>query len=480
MVLFLIHQILVNLEKTCYTHYIYIIISYNDYSSLTYIFCLSKSYNLLNIYLYRMSRARKPHSATGEYTPYIKHKSFDQAYIILGHGADSDRIIRVPDNCMVITLALPGDLISGDDLHPRITRMMNMSMKVLLNPLAHPKKIFDAFGALTYYLPGTECPNFSYQLAAMVPNEDEDLSAILPGSGLVNIANMQERLVRSNLIHIIGKTYKIPSLEDVKINIARLYGYSSYPEPKNILKLLENPSIDEIGKLRLEIETPTPLSIDDLKLTIKSKMTPEKMKSYVYQHGLSIVYNSAMIRINQQEIFTDIFPGISAIYYNFVCREKGLKDTKFYHNTITKLLRPTGLSHIPTKREVRNDTNHVPLLGKFRELHMKRLNNTMNRRRQARNYYTSNFYKQKRLAPYSSVQRNYNETMQRHGYNVLRSANRAYINRLEKQLDERNQFIKDFELGIERTAPSKHSSKRSGKHSSKRDVKHSTRRHSAH
>ena len=423
------------------------------------------------IYLYRMShRSKRPHSATGEYTPYVKHKPFDQAYIILGHGTDSDRIIRVPNNCMVITLALPGDLISGDDLHPRITQMMNMSMKVLLNPLAHPNKIFKAFGALTYYLPGTECPNFTYQLAAIVPDANEDLSAILPGSGLVNIANMQERLIRSNLVHMIGKTYKIPSLDEVKMNIARLYGYSSYPEPKNILKLLENPSIDEIGKLRLGIETPTPLSIDDLKLTIKSKMTPEKMKPYVYQHGLSIVYNSAMIRTTQQEIFTDIFPGISAIYYNFVCRERGLKDTTFYHNTHTKLLRPTGLSHIPTKREVRNDTNRVPMLGIIRNLHMKRLNNTLKRRHQARNYYTSNFYKQKRLLNYEPIQRNYNQTVRRHGYNVLNPVNREHVNRLQRQLNERDQFIKDFDFGIKRTDP-KRSSKRSYKQRS---------RHSAH
>jgi hypothetical protein len=435
-----------------------------------------------------MSRARKPHSATGEYTP-VKHKPFAKAFTMFGHGKESDEIIRVPDNCMVITLGISGDYISASNFFPRIKRMIDMPLEVLLNPLAYPKEIFEAFGPLTYYLPGTECPNFKYTLGSMVRKADGTVGTLFPGSGIANIADMQKKISTVKLKEQIGLIQNTPSIDTVKISIAKTYGISTFPGPRHILKLLDDPSIDISYRLANETYKPITESIDEIIAKVSHTMSPEKMKEYVYQHGLSIVANAASIQTRQEEIFTEIFPNISAVYYNFLCRDKNLKTTALYNNAkgSIKLFRPTGLTHIPSRYQVILDKygyvlnkNHVPLLGKFRELHMKRLNNTMNRRRQARNYYTSNFYKQKRLAPYSSVQRNYNETMQRHGYNVLRSANRAYINRLEKQLDERNQFIKDFELGVERTAPSKHSSKRSGKHSSKRDVKHSTRRHSAH
>jgi hypothetical protein len=416
-----------------------------------------------------------------------KYQIFKRAYTILGHGGDSEEEIDVPSNCMVITLALPGDQTSvkGDTI-PRLRKMMQLQMSVLLNPLDHPKQIFEAFGPLTFYGPGAKCPNFVYKLGEIYKTTEHGLKkyiALQPSGGLVNIATMQQHANIATIGHLIRQPQHTNEITDT---LAHIFQNSVYPQEADIRQLLSRKGV----------------SIDVAAEELAKSQDPTEVINKTMQYGLKKIYNSPLIIRTQQELFQD-FPGI---YYNFLCRDVGLVDTDIYNQgnrLLNATLRPTALTHIPSRNEIAmnefkplTDINHVPMLGSYRKLLKRRLSNTLKRRHQVRNYYTSDYYRQKRLAEYDQLQGAYDETAQQLAdlqevyvelYARAHDSEEAYQNAVAafehmQELQEDLNFGRNIVARIphERASFERKFHERSTNNRTNKRSKHSIRRHSAH
>ena len=86
-----------------------------------------------------------------------------QAYIIMGHGKDSDRMIKVPDNCMVIVKYRPGELGHALNVLPLWNTVgAPENVEIYRDPLHHIPEVINQLGDVLIYKPGDMCPNFTY------------------------------------------------------------------------------------------------------------------------------------------------------------------------------------------------------------------------------------------------------------------------------------------------------------------------------
>lgn len=301
------------------------------------------------------------------------------AYTILGHGSEGDSTFILPANCMVITLAHPGKLIFTDKLYEYFATMATMDMDILLNPLEHMQELTKNFEPLKYYRPGTSCPDFRYTLAGVYKTKAENGRSVYqacdPGSGVVNIATLQQEKLQNDYGMAMTKdTINTLTDEDITDNIMHQYRNSLWPRKNLIKRIIDNDITDTI---ELSEEEPY-----------------EK-----YQYALETLYTSPNI-IENQSFLTNMLP--PGVYYNFVCRDIPDIRNILYTNNEENL---KTIPYLKAKHREGNDR-----YGQAVNVISQRITN-FSRKAQAQNLYTSNLYKKRELLDYDSQIEDYTLTI---------------------------------------------------------------------
>jgi hypothetical protein len=305
------------------------------------------------------------------------------AYTILGHGSEGNSTFILPANCMVITLAHPGEITYTDVLYEYFQMMATMDMNILLNPLEHMTELTKHFEPLTYYMPGSKCPDFRYTLAGVYKTKLENANgnkksyyeACDPGSGVVNIADLQKEKLHNKYGIVISKdTINTFTNEDITDSIMHQYRNSLWPRKNLVERIIDH---DIIDTLELSEEEPY-----------------EK-----YQFALERLYASRNV-IENQSFLTNMLP--PGVYYNFVCRDISSIRNILYTNNVENL---KTIPYLKAKHREGNDRYRqaVNVIGQ-------RIAN-FSRKAQARNLYTSNDYKKRELLDYNSQIEDYTLTI---------------------------------------------------------------------
>jgi hypothetical protein len=325
------------------------------------------------------------------------------AYTILGHGSEGDSTFILPANCMVITLAHPGELIYINVLYEYFATMATMDMNILLNPLEHMEELTKHFEPLTFYMPGSKCPDFRYTLAGVYKTKAENGSSVYqayePGSGVVNIATLQkEKLDDEYGLGIPQDRINTFTDEDITDSILNQYRNSLWPRKNLIERIIDH---DIIDTLELSEEEPY-----------------EK-----YQYALETLYTSPNI-IENQSFLTNMLP--PGVYYNFVCRDIQDIHNILYTNNVENL---KTIPYLKAKHREGNDRygQAVNVIGQ-------RITN-FSRKAQARNLYRSNDYKKRRILGFNSQIADYTATIPEEKERI-----RELHDKKDKAIEFRNMF----------------------------------------
>jgi len=423
------------------------------------------------------------HSANKKSVRSIKksaRKSFiaSNAYTILGHGGEGSSTFILPYNCMVITLAHPGELTYTDKNYEYYRRMAKMDMDILLNPLQHKHELTKNFGALKIYLPGSKCPNFKYTLASIFPYKNQEkkpvneadyretlYEAFIPGSGVVTIQSLQKevRLHRSyEQPYATKKKIDAYKAKDIYDEILSHYNKSLFPTQEIIQKNLDS--------MQLE------------------KRDPEK--PYLnYIDALKMIYNSPTIVSTQKKLINELPPGV---YYNFACRSiSRIHDVLYEKNEHgTKILHMKTIPQLKAKYRETGENKYKKTINVLGE----RIGN-FSRKELARNYYTSNRFKKNEISKYYRLIGNSESNIQEieseledlgagmeESKEMLENAEGNEYNEYQKQVADYNSNIQRATKALQKA---QHNIERYGKEQeslTRRSVKKSAkkRRHSAH
>jgi len=350
---------------------------------------------------------KRRHSANKRSVKRSAQKSFiaRNAYTILGHGSEGSSTFILPNNCMVITLAHPGELTYVDKSSKYYRKLATMDMNILLNPLQHKHELTKNFGPLKFYPPGSKCPDFFYQLSSIFPhknqekkpekivskyneneNENENENdyyqetlyrAYIPGSGVVNIKSLQKDV---DLHESYGEQYSTKeeiesyTSKDIYDEILSHYNNSVLPTKQTIQKKLDS--------IRLDRSDPS-------------------MPYYNYIDALQTIYKSHDYNATQSELIRKLPPGV---YYNFVCRDISRLQDIFYKKNVYDIPQP-NMKTIPYLKAKHRETGEnkykqaVNVIGQ-------RIGN-FSRKELVRNLYTSNSFKRNELHKYNKKIANY-------------------------------------------------------------------------
>lgn len=226
------------------------------------------------------------------------------AYIIMGHGRDSDRMIQVPDNCMVVVKYRPAELADALNVFPLWNAVgAPENVEIYSDPLNHIPEVINQVGDVIIYKPGDLCPNFSYSL---VWTEDNFFIDETP-----NHWGLQK-------IPLQSPVEMIPNKDEFKIKtfFPELYSGSVIPKGATVadvaiklFKIGDDPSVNDCFALSVDVGR------DEFR--IKDGLPPKYPESPFTQFKLSFLYTQEQLfRLNSEGIAKR--PGV---YYNFVCRQ---------------------------------------------------------------------------------------------------------------------------------------------------------------
>jgi hypothetical protein len=309
------------------------------------------------------------------------------------------------------------------------------------------------FEPLTFYMPGSKCPDFRYTLAGVYKTKAENGSSVYqayePGSGVVNIATLQkEKLDDEYGLGIPQDRINTFTDEDITDSILNQYRNSLWPRKNLIERIIDH---DIIDTLELSEEEPY-----------------EK-----YQYALETLYTSPNI-IENQSFLTNMLP--PGVYYNFVCRDIQDIHNILYTNNVENL---KTIPYLKAKHREGNDRygQAVNVIGQ-------RITN-FSRKAQARNLYRSNDYKKRRILGFNSQIADYTATIPEEIRNMFNEGNEEY-DQLQAEIA---QYDKEIELSTKLIEKSKKYLKRLPKEkaslirrfaSMKKSPRRKHRRHSAH
>jgi hypothetical protein len=323
--------------------------------------------------------------STSQKKASLQRAPFQHAYLISGHGANHFSIdgrhltngkIRVPDDCMVITLAHPGQWMYIDKIGKCVANMIKMDINVLLDPLQHSNQIVKNFGPVTYYKPGSLCPNFGYVLANVFnikKGGKHHYSARLPGSGVIDIHKLKQYADSTKTMNEIFTQDVLDTIHnaaDIRNKISYMYSLSEFPKEADVKQ-------DIRDYIKVQLQSHKIYGASPIKETIQSTLK-------------QLLEQSDIVKTDQYTLF-HTNPKPLRIYYNFVCRDIPDMQEILYNNQ----QQPRSLTHIPSRRSIKKNNNMAhgsQKKGKLRALLEERIGNTFNRTRQLRNYYTSTNY----------------------------------------------------------------------------------------
>lgn len=249
-----------------------------------------------------------------------------ESYIIMGHGLEGERLERfvVPDNCIIIAKAHPGDSATSDVVLPLYNMVgSEENHDLFTNPLENIREIINKLGSVVMYKPGDLCPNFIYTFASI------DDTELFFGQTTNHWGLIQTPLKKEIEVIDISKS------DTIKEWFPKLYSESILPTEKEVVDGLiqtynfnKNSTVHNLLDLIVESN-------------LKNKTNPYykfmKLFRYTQKKLLDIDENGNARR-----------PGV---YYNFVCRNLhqllNFKQNQSYMNRVVSLKNLPPLKYVP-------------------------------------------------------------------------------------------------------------------------------------
>jgi uncharacterized protein YozE (UPF0346 family) len=216
---------------------------------------------------------------------------------------DLDSFFIVPNNCIIVVRAKPGELTHLSVINPLLNKIGSVENQELYrNPLSNTKELVNQLGTVSIYKPGDKCPNFKYSLFFSRRNIQPKKHIVSSHLGLlktplVSTISLREYNQNNNIITTINEIYNesvFPKKETVYNVILR-----------NILK--REPTITETT-------------------TYKNMMTTDNSDSGEFINFLTYFFS-----VTQKQLLKIGDDGIAkrpGVYYNFICR---YVDTPYYN-----------------------------------------------------------------------------------------------------------------------------------------------------
>lgn len=216
---------------------------------------------------------------------------------------DLDSFFIVPNNCIIVVRAKPGELTHLSVINPLLNKIGSVENQELYrNPLSNTKELVNQLGPVSIYKPGDKCPNFKYSLFFSRNNIQPKKHTVSSHLGLlktplVSPISLREYNQNNNIITTINEIYNesvFPKKETVYNVILR-----------NILK--REPTIAETT-------------------TFKNMMTTDNSDSGEFINFLRYFFS-----VTQKQLLKIGDDGIAkrpGVYYNFICRHV---DTPYYN-----------------------------------------------------------------------------------------------------------------------------------------------------
>ena len=234
---------------------------------------------------------------------------------------DLDSFFIVPDNCLIVVKARPGELSYSQTMMPQLNKVGAAENQDLYrNPLANKQAIIKELGSVAIYEPGDICPNFEYHLL-FGKNDIYPPKRVIPTHfGVMRTPLTEEIELRE---------YDIS--DDLTTAIDEMYAESIIPKAAYVNTVVKRDIPDsETGE-----EPPT---FEDLILYNESTS------------GLYMKHLRNGFTITQKELLKLDADGVArrpGVYYNFVCRNiattyynrKAYNFTDKVNPTITSIIR---------------------------------------------------------------------------------------------------------------------------------------------
>ena len=208
---------------------------------------------------------------------------------------DLDSSFIVPDNCIIIVRARPGELSYSNIINPLLNKIgAAENQELFKDPLSNTKEIINQLGPVSIYKPGDRCPNFEYTLFFSRDNLNPAHHLISSHVGLV-------KTPLTSPIDLIDYNAKNKIINTIN----QIYGESVFPKKETI----NNVVLRNILK-REPTDTET--------TTVKDMLAADKADC-----GKLIDYLQKFLSVTQKQLLKigdDGIAGRPGVYYNFVCR----------------------------------------------------------------------------------------------------------------------------------------------------------------
>jgi len=210
-----------------------------------------------------------------------------------GGFMDLDSFFIVPNGCVIVVKAKPGEFSHSSVIHPLLNKIGSVENQELYrNPLSNTKELINQLGPVSIYKPGDKCPNFVYTLFDYTNNMKQHVITSHVGllqTPLKTPIGLNHYNENNTLINSINETYAesvFPKKESVKYYLLR-----------NILK-------------REPTDTET--------TTLKTMMAVNKADC-----GKFIDFFANFYSVTQKQLLKIDDTGVAGrpgVYYNFICR----------------------------------------------------------------------------------------------------------------------------------------------------------------
>jgi len=217
---------------------------------------------------------------------------------------DLDSFFIVPNNCIIIVKANPGELTYGHNIPPLLNKIGSVENQELYrNPLSNTKELVKQLGPVSIYKPGDKCPNFNYTLFFY----REDIERMFRSE--YNESTTHLGLLKTPLKNPLGN--KVAN-NIIRESIDKIYNESIFPKKETVIKLILDNILERAP-------------------TFKDMINSDKSK-----YGELLNKLMKFLSVTQKQLLKIGDDGIAkrpGVYYNFVCRQLSDGDNYYIYKS---------------------------------------------------------------------------------------------------------------------------------------------------
>lgn len=369
-----------------------------------------------------------------------------KAYLLGGHGNETEPSFIVPKDCIIITPVEMGKFSTEAEVRKNITNLCHLSPTTVVNPLTNTNDLIRAFGPISIFKEGDRCPGFKYTLLGCGYNNTctwehgkdgfiytetcPDIKTCYNNfSGVIDLSSDECRdprvfneislyrmleskhvpindLFEPHIVSFFGFLYTnsiYPTAEEIRSTLSQwtlvnfLDDYDEYIESAIFQRLITEGVVDRGGRkigpgivisdeelvaMGVAVTDIQVFKAFDLLKDTNATYGPDLVEMMIKLAHKSLILGNKASRAERrntisvtQEKLCSMFPGV---YYNFICRSKGLiskdiytigTDVKLNYNKINLsgpgLLRKNNLHKMLRERVGEAELSRKPYIKKF-------------------------------------------------------------------------------------------------------------------